>query len=204
MHPCHARCVNVATHPLWSQRYREDRILVLFRYHLISEFVQFWCSFGYDHKAHHNIRIKFLYTMSQKTSHLWALACYNFDTRKRILIFFGRNVTDKVSNQKRFTMPPQITCASALPGKTEKKKIAFFSLKCCISALPELSQSLLDFFSLFDSRLILTLLYDSLSLVVNAFSSGCWRNGLRERSRESRSRWTVLHAQCMCTNALSS
>jgi len=28
------------------------------------------------------------------------LACYNFDTRERMLIFFGRNVTDKVSNQK--------------------------------------------------------------------------------------------------------
>jgi len=28
------------------------------------------------------------------------LACYNFDTRERILICFGRNVTDKVSNQK--------------------------------------------------------------------------------------------------------
>jgi len=32
------------------------------------------------------------------------------------------------------------------------------SLKCCISALPEFNQ-LLDFFNLFDSRLILTLLY---------------------------------------------
>jgi len=28
------------------------------------------------------------------------LACYNFDTHKWILIFFGRNVTDKVGNQK--------------------------------------------------------------------------------------------------------
>jgi len=28
------------------------------------------------------------------------LSCYNFDTRERILIFFGRNVTGKVRNQK--------------------------------------------------------------------------------------------------------
>jgi len=28
------------------------------------------------------------------------LASYNFDTCERILIFFGRHVTDKVSNQK--------------------------------------------------------------------------------------------------------
>jgi len=27
------------------------------------------------------------------------LACYNFDAREWILILFGRNVTDKVSNQ---------------------------------------------------------------------------------------------------------
>jgi len=64
-------------------------------------------------------------------------------------------------------MPHQLTCASALV-KRRNAKIAF-SLKCCISALPEFNQ-LLDFFNLFDSRLTLTLLYDSLSLVINAFS----------------------------------
>jgi len=47
-------------------------------------------------------------------------------------------------------MPPQITCASALSEKAGTTKIAFFT--CCISALPELNQSLLDFFNLFDSR----------------------------------------------------
>ena len=54
-------------------------------------------------------------------------------------------------------MPPQITCAS---------------FKCCVSALPEFNQLLLDFFNVLDSRLIVILLYDSLSLVINAFSSG--------------------------------
>ena len=39
-----------------------------------------------------------LYTVSQKN--VPPLACYNFDTHERILIFFGRNVTDKLSNQK--------------------------------------------------------------------------------------------------------
>jgi len=38
-----------------------------------------------------------IYTVSQKN--VPPLACYNFDTCERILIFFGRNVTDKVSNQ---------------------------------------------------------------------------------------------------------
>jgi len=46
-----------------------------------------------------------------------------------------------------------------------------FHFKCCISALPEFNQ-LLDFFSLFDSRVIVTLVYDSLNLVINAFISG--------------------------------
>jgi len=39
-----------------------------------------------------------LYTMSQKN--VPRLACYNCDTRERILIFCGRNTTDKVRNQK--------------------------------------------------------------------------------------------------------
>jgi len=43
--------------------------------------------------------------------------------------------------------------------------------------LPEFNQLLLDFFNLFDSRLIFALLYDSLNLVINAFSSGCWGHG---------------------------
>ena len=56
-----------------------------------------------------------------------------------------------------------------------------FSLKCCISALPEFNK-LLDFVNSFDSRLIFTLLYDSLSLVIDAFSYGnVGRHGSTER-----------------------
>jgi len=39
-----------------------------------------------------------MYTVSQKN--VPPSACYNFDAHERILIFFGRNVTDKVGNQK--------------------------------------------------------------------------------------------------------
>ena len=56
------------------------------------------------------------------------LACYNFDTHEWILIFFGRNVTNKVGNQRYLTMPPQVTCASELPGKMGKRKKNTFSL----------------------------------------------------------------------------
>ena len=50
--------------------------------------------------------------------------------------------------------------------KRQNAKVAF-SLKRCINALPEFNQ-LLDFFNLFESQLIFMLLYDSLSLVINA------------------------------------
>ena len=91
-------------------------------------------------------------------------------------------------------MPPQITCSSALPGKTGNMKIVFFTR--CISALLEFNQSLLDFFNLFDSRLILTLLYDSLNLVINAFSLrllGAWYR--RKEVECAEKSWTVLHAR---------
>ena len=65
-------------------------------------------------------------------------------------------------------------------AKRETQKL-HFSLKCCISALSEFNQ-LLDFFNLFVSRLILMLLYDSLSLVLNAFSHrDSWGHGSGER-----------------------
>jgi len=48
--------------------------------------------------------------------------------------------------------------------------------------MPEFNQLLLDFFSLFDSQLILTLLYDSINLVINAFSyREYWGHGSGER-----------------------
>jgi len=81
-------------------------------------------------------------------------------------------------------MPPQITCACELPGKTENTKVAFFTH--CISALPEFIQLLLDFFNLCDSRLIFRLLYDSLNLVINAFSLVAVGGGLDSRERKSR------------------
>jgi len=62
-------------------------------------------------------------------------------------------------------MPPQITCGSALPGITLKHENRIFT-QYCISALPEFNQ-LFDSFSLFASRPIVTLLYDSRNLVIN-------------------------------------
>ena len=46
-----------------------------------------------------------LYHVSKNVPPIWLaivppMACYNFDTHKQILIFFGRNVADKVGNQE--------------------------------------------------------------------------------------------------------
>jgi len=100
-------------------------------------------------------------------------------------------------------MPPQITCASALPGKTGKHKNCIFHSNT-ISALLEFIRSLLDFFSLFDSRLILTLLHVWLPKSCNqCIQLGTIGGMVQEKgSRYRCSSWTALHAQC--TSALSS
>ena len=51
-------------------------------------------------------------TLSQKND--TALACYNFDEYRTILIIFGRNVAKEVSNQTVFYFPLHLTRASAL------------------------------------------------------------------------------------------
>ena len=81
-------------------------------------------------------------------------------------------------------------------------KIAFFTR--CITALPEFNQSLLDFFDLFNSQLIFTLLYDSLNIVINAFSSGLFgaRFSRKEVQSAAAGSWTTLHAKS--TSVLSS
>jgi len=50
-----------------------------------------------DAKQRENIFDNCMYIASQKRP---TLVCYNFDIREHIFIFFGRNVIDKVSNQK--------------------------------------------------------------------------------------------------------
>jgi len=79
-----------------------------------------------------------------------------------------QNITEKLRNQY-LVFPSHLTNASALHIKTWKHGIGIFSLKCRIAALPNFNHSLLDFFILDDSRLILTLLYDSLNIVSNGF-----------------------------------
>lgn len=67
-----------------------------------------------------------LYTVSQKK--FTSLAEFNFDPHARILTFFGRTVTEKISNQKLLHFPPRLISASALPGKKGNPDIAYFHL----------------------------------------------------------------------------
>ena len=81
--------------------------------------------------------------------------------------------------------------------------MAFPSNAVSVHCLNSTFNQLFDLFNLFDSQLILTMLYDSLNHVIDTFSpQGCWGHGSGEGSRESCRSWTVLHAQC--TSALSS
>jgi len=65
------------------------------------------------------------YTVSQKN--VRPLACYNFDTHEWILIFFGRNVTDKVGNQKTLyyvTSNNMCFCTTWQNAETRKSHIS--------------------------------------------------------------------------------
>jgi len=73
-----------------------------------------------------------VYTVSQKN--VLPLACYNFDTHELILVFFGRNVTDKVGNQKTLycaTSNNLCFCTTWQNGETRK---SHFSLNWTVYA----------------------------------------------------------------------
>jgi len=67
---------------------------------------------------------------------------------------FGINSTNKVRYQKTLYYASSNNLCFCTIWQNAKHKMAFFT--CCISALSEFNWLLLDFFSLFDSRLILT------------------------------------------------
>ena len=133
------------------------------------------------------------YTVSQKKSTFGLL--YESDICKRILIFFGRNITDKVSKQKTLyyaTSNNLCFCTTWQNGKTRK---LHFSLKCQNSTSHCLIYSI---FLTCDSYSCC-----SLNLVIIAFSSRLLGGMVQEKgNREHSSSSTELHAQC--TNALSS
>jgi len=113
----------------------------------------------------------------------------------QIFDIIGTNSTSKVRNPKKcFTMPAQITCAFLhylAKWETQKWHFSLALLAHC----QNLTSCCLT--SVFHSRFILTLLCDSLNLVISAFSFVLLGGMVQEKgSREHCNSWTVLHAQC--------
>jgi len=74
------------------------------------------------------------YTVSQKN--VPPLACYNFDAHECILIFFGRNVTDKVGNQKTlYYATSNNLCFCTTWQNAETRKSHFTQLDCVTHAI---------------------------------------------------------------------
>jgi len=72
-------------------------------------------------------KVRALYTLRLKN--VPPATCHNLHIYDPIMIIFGRDVTDKVSNQRTCyyaTSKAQITCASALHGRTGKHKNCIF------------------------------------------------------------------------------
>jgi len=87
-------------------------------------------------------------TVSQKTSHLcFAITLTHVN---RFWYFLAEmDITDKVSNQKMLYCATSNNLCYCTTWQNRGTQKSHFSLKCCISALPEFNQLLLDFFSLF-------------------------------------------------------
>ena len=71
------------------------------------------------------------YTVSQKN--VPSMACYNFDIHEQILIFFGRNVTNKVGNQRVLSYASSNNWCFCTTWQNEERRKSHFSLNCCIS-----------------------------------------------------------------------
>jgi len=66
------------------------------------------------------------YTVSQKTSHLWlAITLMHMNG---FWYFLAEMLLLEYAIKRRFTMPPQVTCASALPGKNAERRKSHVSL----------------------------------------------------------------------------
>jgi len=112
------------------------------------------------------------------TSHIWFAIALTYVYRFWFFVS-SRNVTDKVSNQNMLyyaTSNNLCFCTTWQSGETWKLRC---SLKCCISA--PVAAWFLQFFWVTTH----TLLYDSINLVINAFSSGLLGAWFRRKEVES-------------------
>ena len=81
-----------------------------------------------------NCKVKDLHkTVHRVSKNVPHLACYNFNAHEWIWIFFGRNVTDKVGNQKTlYYATSNNLCFCTIPGKRRKhENHIFHSIGLC-------------------------------------------------------------------------
>jgi len=128
------------------------------------------------------------------------LACYNFDTRERISIFFGRNATDKIRNQKTlYCATSNNLCFCTIWQNGETRKLHFHSSAVLLQCQNSSSRCLI-------SSIFFTHTHAALWLSKSCNQCAQYRTvgGMvqEKESREHCSSWTVLHAQC--TSVLSS
>jgi len=67
------------------------------------------------------------------------MACCNFDTHEWILMFFDRNVTNKVGNQKTLYYATSSNLCFCTPDKTEKHENHIFTQLDCVTHTMHLS-----------------------------------------------------------------
>jgi len=123
------------------------------------------------------------YTVSQKTSYLWFAITLTYVNG--FWYFFGRNVTNKVSNQKTlYCATTSNLCFCTTWQNSETQKSHFHSNAVLVHCQNSTSRCLISSI-FFDSWLILTWLYDSLNLVITAFSSGLLGAWFRRKQVDS-------------------
>jgi len=136
------------------------------------------------------------------------LTCCNLNVHDPIMTIFGRSVTKKVRNQIMLCFPTSpIYWFSTTLRNGETRKSHFFTqmLYQCIATIqlvaPWFLQSFL--FWLMTGTHADVWLPKSCNQCVQVGAVG--GGTVQEKgSRERRKSWTVLHTQCMCTNALFS
>ena len=107
---------------------------------------------------------------------------------------FGRNVTDKVSNQKTLYSATSNNLCFCTTWQNRKHENCIFTR--CISALLEFNQALLYFFNVFDSRIILMRCMTPRILSSMRSVWGFWGHGTLKGSPE---RCSSLSVELCCT-----
>jgi len=128
-----------------------------------------------------------IYTVFQKNVPP-LVVCYNFDTRERILIYCGRNITDEVSNQSKDALLCHV-CFCTIWQNGEKENRIF--TEQCVARIQQVSPWFLHSFWLATHTHAAVWLPKSCNQCVQLWAG---RHGSGERKSTARhSSWTVLH-----------